>query len=348
MNRGRTRWGAALAAVAALALAGLAVWIVIEYREEAKHDAEREQPPRRVSVANGETVITLDAAAQQSAGIETLALTNAPHQERVRAFGAVLDLQPLTGLANRHDRAKAQLDIANAKLTASQTAFERARKLYQDRQNISAAQLDAAEVAFRVDRAGLAAAQSELRTLAVTARQEWGPALGDAIVNEGALLGSLIARQEVLLQVTLRPGQTIAQPPTDAFVQLDGGSRAPLRFVSAATKTDPRLQGPSFFFTTPTDSGLLPGMSVLALVARGPAVEGAMLPTSAIVWEQGRTWAYFRTGEDTFARRAVATDLPTVEGDYVVQNLPDNAVVVVQGAQMLLSEEYRGQVPVED
>src|SRR5262249_13709686 len=157
-------------------------------------------------------------------GIATATLKNAPYQNQLRAYGNVLDLQPLTELANRSVNAKAQLQTAQARLTASQTAFERAQKLYKDQQNISAAQLQTAEAAFRVDQAGLAAAQSQLRTIAVTAQQSWGQVLGQALVETAPLLTRLISGQDILLQVTLRPGQTIAQPPVNASLQLDHGS----------------------------------------------------------------------------------------------------------------------------
>ena len=71
------------------------------------------------------------------------------------------------------------------------------------------------------------------------------------------------------------------------------------------------------------------------------------MPASAIVWQQGRAWAYFRTGPQTFARRAMATNLPAPRGGYVEMGIPDNAEVVVEGAQTLLSEEFRTQMPTE-
>ena len=335
---------------AILVVGGAAIWGFVEGRGEAAREAEEERPfapPQRVSMENGMPVITLDAAAQREDGIETAVLKNAPYQDQLRAYGTVLDLRLLTELANGYANAKAQVQTAQAKLAASQTAFERAQKLYKDQQNMSAAQLQAAEAAFRVDQAGLAAAQSQLHTLAVTAQRNWGQALGQALVETAPLLARLIAGRDVLLQVTLRPGQVMAPPLPDASVQLHDGSRVPLRFVSAATKTDPRIQGLSFFFTAPAESGLLPGMSVVALLPSGQTIEGATVPASAIVWQQGRAWAYFRTGPQTFARRAVTTNLPTPGGDYVVKGIPDNAEVVVQGAQALLSEEFRAQLSTE-
>jgi multidrug efflux pump subunit AcrA (membrane-fusion protein) len=340
-----------IAAVAVLFVGGLVTWGFIASRGEAAHEAEREQPiraPQRVSTQNGEPVITLDTAAQRNSGITTGRLNNARHPQSLRAFGTVLDLHALTDLSNQSANARAQVETSRAKLAASQTAFERAQELYKDQQNMSAAQLQAAEATFRTDQAGLAAAQSQLRTLAVTAQLNWGPTLSHALLNATPLLTRLTTRRDILLQVTLRPGQAVTPPPADAWVELDDGSRRPLVLVSAATKTDPRIQGVSFFFSVPATSGLLPGMSVVAFVPTSRTVEGVVVPPSAIVWAQGGAWAYFRTGPNTFARRAVPTDLPAPAGGYVMPGQADNVEVVIQGAQMLFSEEFRAQAQVSD
>jgi hypothetical protein len=348
---GASRLKFMIAAVAVLLVGGFATWGFISGRQEAAHEAYAEQPiqaPQRVSTQNGEPVITLDAAAQSSNGIATVRLNRARYPQPLRAFGTVLDLQALMDLSNNSANAHAQVEASRAKLAASQTAFERAQDLYNDEQNMSAAQVQAAEAASRTDQAALAAAQSQLHTLAVTAELNWGPTLSEALLRATPLLTRLTARRDVLVQVTLRPDQTLTQPPAGAWVELDDGSRSPLEFVSQATKTDPRIQGASFLFTAPAAGGLLPGMSVVAFVPTSRILEGVLVPPSAIVWAQGGAWAYFRTGPNTFARRAVPTDLPAPAGGYVMQGQTDNAEVVAQGAQMLFSEEFRAQAQVSD
>lgn len=347
---GASRQKVLFGTVAVLLVGGIATWGFVSGRGKAAQAADTEQQvhtPQRVSTQNGEPIITLDTAAQRNSGITTARLKTARHPQPLRAFGAVLDLQALTELSNNLANARAQEESARAKLAASHTAFERAQDLYRDQQNMSAAQLQAAEATFRTDQAGLASAQSQLQTLAVTAQLNWGPTLAQALLRATPLLTRLTTRKDVLLQVTLRPDQVAVQTPAGAWVELDDGSRRPLEFVSAATKTDPRIQGASFFFTA-SATGLLPGMSVVALVPTTRVFEGVAVPPAAIVWAQGRAWAYFRTAPNTFARRAVPTDLPAPAGGYVMQGQADNVEVVVQGAQMLFSEEFRAQAQVSE
>jgi hypothetical protein len=329
---------AALACVVAAAIA----WSVSQHRSEAAREQEPASAAPRVSSRDGVPVITLDSAAQHDAGIATDTLARRPFQQEVRAYGVVLDLEPLTALANRYDNAKAQLAIARAKLAASRAADERDQKLFRNGQNISAAQAQAAEAAFRVDEAGVAAAQSLLATIAATALQGWGPVLGQAIAEDGPLVKALIGGRQVLVQATLRPGQTLTPPP-HAAVRRDSGGRVMLDFVSPATRTDPRLQGLSFLYTAPANADLVPGMTVVVLLPAGPRTEGVAVPAAAIVWEDGKAWAYFRTGPKSFARRPVDTGVPLPDGGYLQRHLAAGSQVVVAGAQMLLSEEFRAQ-----
>ncbi len=340
-----------LAVVVALLLVGGAVAGFLAGRGEQSAEAQREAPimaPQRVMQVGGETLVTLPPDTQRQGGIETAELPQVTVQVPVTGYGAVLDLQPLTDLANRIAVAKADRDTAAAKLAASRTAYERAKGLYQDRQNISAAQLQAAEAEFRTDQASMAAADSRLSTQETSAVQTWGAALGQAMAERSPLLARLLYREEVLVQVTLPPDRIVAAAPQQATGGESGGAAVTLTLVSPATRTDPRIQGQSFFYFAPGGSGLLPGASLVVHLPADPAAEGVMVPPSAVVWWQGQAWVYLRTGPQTFVRRGISTDVPEPGGGYFVAGLPQPTVVLVQGAQALLSEEGRAQIKVGD
>lgn len=345
--RGRFLW-AWIGSVILLGVGAVIIWGFLQGRIEAAREAERERPvaaPLRVSIVNGEQVITMDAETLKRSGIETGIPAPAPYQAKVRAYGTVIDLARLTELSNISLNGKAQLQAAQAKLTASKAAFERAQKLNRDQQNVSAAQLQAAEATFRGDQATLAAADAQLRTLAATALQEMGPVLGKSLLDGSGPATRLIDRQDFLLQITLPPGIAIAQPPPTAFVQIGNGSQVEIRFVSPATRTDPKIQGVSFFYVAAGDSGVLPGMNVLSFLPTGDPIAGAAIPSGAIVWWQDRAWVYRRAGPMTFTRAEIATSLPARDGGAIVKGAPAGEIVT-RGAQMLLSEEFRAQIQV--
>jgi hypothetical protein len=208
-------------------------------------------------------------------------------------------------------------------------------------------QLEAAGGTAQTDQAALAAAESQVRTLSATAQQEWGPVIGRAIVERSATITRLIERTDFLVQVTLPPGEGLKGPPAAAFAEVPPQSaRVALTYVSPATRTDPRIQGLSFFYTVPGDSGFLPGMSMLAFLAADRSVTGLSVPEDAVVHWQGGAWIYRAVGPDAFARHRLKADPPMSADAYVVEDLPGGTEIVLAGAQALLSEEMKSQLQV--
>jgi hypothetical protein len=336
-----------LAGIIVAGVAGAVVWGFLENREELDRETEREKPVKAAArVASGTGVIRVDRAAQERSGIETTRLPAARHLDQIRAYGMVLDAARLTDLSNSYVNAEAQLRTAQAKVAFSRAAFERAQKLFDNDRSISQAQLQSAEAAYRTDEAGVGAAESLVRTLAATAHQEWGPMLGASLVERSATVLRLIERQDFLVQVTLPPGVPAPKSVAVAAIEAPASRRAAITLVSSATRTDARIQGVSFFYLAPADSGVLPGMNVLAFLSSGEGADGVAIPAEALVWWQDRPWVYRRTEPDTFVRTQVATDQPTPGGGYIDRNLGREAEIVIRGAQLLLSEEFRAQIKV--
>jgi hypothetical protein len=326
----------------------------VEGRREATVEAERGEPikpPLRVSLPpRGQPVVTIDGDDQVSIGLETFKPHSAPFQVQIRAYGTVLDLASLTTLNTNYVEAVSQLDTVQARLVASRPAHERARALY-DKSIGSLVQVQTTEAALVGDKAAVAAAQSKVRTLAATAIQEWGQVIGNGVISSAPLIMRLIERRVFLLQITVPPGVSV-DPPRIASVEVSSNDqRATIKYISPATRTDPKIQGLSFFYVASAQSGLLPGMNVRAFLASGKPVDGLVIPSSAVVWWSGRAWVYVKIENDVFTRRQIATDMPYGRhGGFVVPASgfsEPRPAIVTKGAQMLLSEEFRAQIQVE-
>lgn len=310
--------------------------------EPSNPDPSRAQAPR--SEAREPATVRLTPEQQKQIGLETAVLKTAPHPEQFRAYGAVLDIVRITELTNSYANAQAQLQTAQARLEVSRSAFERAKSLAQSAA-VPKKEAEAAEGTFRTDQAALAAAESQVKTLAATAQQEWGPVIGRAIVERAPTVVRLIEREQFLLQVTLPPSVTVTDPPRSALAQAPGReANIDLNYLSPATRTDPRIQGISYFFFAPGGSGLLPGMNTTVYVPSGKTYDGVFVEDTAIVRWQGRSWVYLRVGPETFKRHPINTDQPVSDDDYLVRDIPAGADLVLRGAQVLLSEEAKNEL----
>jgi hypothetical protein len=328
-------------------LAALLLCAALQSRAD-DDEKPRAQVPSRVKLVNGAAVITLEAEARAKSGIETAHPASAELRPRLRAYARVLDPGPLTELAARYAAAQAALRSAQAKLAASQTGFERARALYRDERNASLAEVQSAEAAYRADRAAVSARSAEARSLAAAAEQTWGRTLGKALVEGAPLAAQLSEGRARLLQVTLPPGSALPKPPRKGFLETAEERRAPIGLVSPAPRTDPHIQGVSFFYTMAAASGVLPGMQLVAWLPYGTPRAGVVVPAQAVVWWQDRAWIYRASGPQSFTRLRIPTDEPAPDGGYLVADLAPDSEIVTRGAQLLLSEEFRSQIEVGD
>jgi len=313
------------------------------------NDSETEEnpnPPVRLTIKNGLPTLTITTEEQENAGIIAARLDAAPAQDYVRGFATVLDPVDLADFVNQYRDAQAQIALAKLRLSASEAAYRRAQILYRDQQNVSTAQMQTAESAFDLDSNAFAAAQTRAAAVLASARLAWGDALTQGIANGAASISDLVARRAYLVRVTLPPGLVINTPPAVASA-LYGVTDVRLSFVSIATTADPKLQGVSYLYTTPAQN-LLPGLTLDVSLAASSGTPGLVVPDSAVVWLEGKAWIYERAAPTVFVRRAINPNRAGPRDGYIVTGLAPDARIVIHGAQMLLSEEFRASVPVED
>jgi hypothetical protein len=332
--------------VAVCVLAAAVIWIAAGIGtapSQADDDTPHSSQPS--SAGSGKLgSVTLTPDQQHQIGLQTAVLESAAHSEQIRAYGAVVDVARITDLTNSYANAQAQLQTARARFDVAKSAFERAQSLVRSA-ILAKRDAEAAEGTYLTDQAALVAAESQLKTLAATAQQEWGSVLGKGIVERSSQIVRLIERDQFLVQVTLPPGVVLAEPPRAALAQAPTrNANIDLHFISPATRTDARIQGLSYFFVASGDSSLLPGMNTIVYVPSGKSYEGVFLEDTAIVQWQGRSWVYLRVAPDTFKRHPINTDQPVSDDDYVVQDIPPGSEIVVRGAQVLLSEEAKSEL----
>jgi hypothetical protein len=331
-------------------IAGLVIAFIAGHKE-AGAEAEREKPvkaPTRVEMVNGENVVAFDHDARASGGVTVAPLQSVTHRHEISAYSTVLDLQELTDLRNAIASARAQQSKSQSAREVADADYQRVKSLYDKNQNVSQKVVQAAEGTLQAERSNLLAAQAAFHAVQATALQHWGRVIADWLTGPSSTqLEQLRSQKNLLVQVTLAPGQgNVAAPPT-ASVQNAEGQLIPATFVSLAPRTDPKIQGKSFLYMVAGEgANLLPGMNVTSLLPAGESKPGVIVPASAVVWLQGKPWVYVELKPDHFARREVSTAQPVPAGWFQAQDFSAGQTVVVKGSQVLLSEEFRAQISV--
>jgi hypothetical protein len=288
-----------------------------------------------------EAVISLTKSAQEKGGIVITPVTEGFQTRELRAYGTVLPLQSLAELKKSYALSRAQVENARAQLKVSQKEYARLNTLYNQGQNTSLKALQAAEGTWRVDKNNLLASQEELQGLEGAAQQQWGKVIVSWVFAGSPAFSKLMNQQDFLVQVTLPPGKGFPRQPRLVRIELPAGPPLPSRLVSSAPQTDPRIQGLSFFYlVSGPPRKLLAGMNVTAFIPEA-RIRGFFIPASAVVWRQGKAVVYIEIRPDRFVAQPVSTGIPVKEGYFVTEGLKDGDRLVVQGAQVFLSEESR-------
>ncbi|HYE33948.1 hypothetical protein [Methylocaldum sp.] len=317
--------------------------------EEIAHEstpAVKSQPDSRRRAAT----VRLSDEQQKAGGLATEVLNAFAFQPEMAAYGRVVDIQPLLALHVRYQAASTEVEIANAAIELAQKNRNRLMTLH--RENIVAGRdLAQAEAQYQADRAKLEAARRLMREIRHEAEQSWGEQLTHlAFDGESRLFRELLSRSRVLLLIAVPSGQSMPSDQRALFVarESDRTLAHQAEFISPAPKTDDLVQGETYFFHAQSNQ-LRAGMRINAwLPVSGAPLAGVAIPPSAIVWHAGKPWVYRQSDDQTFTRTEITAYREHGNSWFVDQGFAAGDRIVVTGGQMLLSEEFRGDIPDED
>jgi hypothetical protein len=284
--------------------------------------------------ATGETVVSLSPEAQKRIDLKVAALEAAERQPEKIAYGMVLDTASLAG-------SHSEIMLDQTALEAAEKVTQRAKALFEQDENVSRKTLEAAESDERTARIKLQAAKQSMAL-------EWGSGLAGLRGPElGKMIEGIAARKTALAQVELPMGETMTAPPESIRVSLAGreGEYA-AALISPAPKTNPKTLGQGFLLRVEdADASLAPGAELKArLREAGPAQKGALVPETAIVRSGGKTWVYLAEADNKFRRHEIKLEGPMEQGWLATQGAAVSERVVVQAAQILLSEEQKAEI----
>jgi len=179
----------------------------------------------------------------------------------------------------------------------------------------------------------------------------WGKELTDwALSSDSDKLGAFLSGRQTLLQITLPANKHLPGIIQTIYIEVSGNrSKAhKAELISVAAQTDLAAQGESYYFQT-SDKNIITGMNVTAWIPeQNVQMAGVIIPESALIWYMDQAFVYLKTAEETFSRRTLEHYSASADGYFVTGAIKPGEQIVTKGAQMLLSEELRGQIPKED
>ena len=345
-------------------------WVLIFYSKDEyeayqnRHEDEIASP-NRVAENNGMSIVNLSAATQQNSGITTAKVASSTFAGKLKSTGTVIAIDSLIGAKANYLQAKSEIALAHAASGNNLQQYQRLKTLNEDDKNVSDRVVQEALAAVNSDKAKISAAELQLNNLQSAVKLQWGETLSSLVLDNKVLsdklaphLANLLNRKNVLVQVsfpldfsTPKLGSALNLSPlntTDAAIKAI--------YVSPAAQSDANGYGKTFYYSAPAES-LRIGMRVNTEAdASIKANDGVVIPNQALVWYGGKPWAYFKQaknkqGEDQFARKPINADIEVGSGadsGWFNQGIDVQSEVVVSGAQLMLSEEFKSQIKNEN
>jgi hypothetical protein len=352
-------------------------WVLIflgkdEFETYQNEQEEEIESLNRVSTTDGINIVSLSPATQQNSGIQTIKINSASFNGTIKSFGNVVSIDSLTEAKSRYLNLKTEVMLAKSGSTHNLKQYQRLKTLNADDKNVSDQAVQAAQANVQADNAKITSNELQLKNLISNTKLQWGEALATLAFADTVFekklpphLAHLLSNKNVLIQISLplstgtpKAGDSVSVTPLNETV-------APIQaiYVSPATQSDSNGFGKTFYYSAPADL-LRIGMrvNVLTAAASSDTASGVVIPNNAVVWYAGKAWAYFKYNQDSkngqdkvqdknqdkqmvqFIRKPISTNTEVDSGNssgWFNQGINEDSVVVISGAQLLLSEEFK-------
>lgn len=335
-------------------------WVLIFYGQDEYEAYRAEQQkeiesPSRVTEKQGNNVVTLPTATQKNSGILTAKVASANFQGEIKSFGHVVSIDKLIEAKAQYIQLQSNIQQAVTGSAQKKQQYQRLKTLNDDDKNVSDLALQESLAAVNADKNTINATQLQLKNLQTTVELQWGKELAKIAFSDNlsSNLAGLLTKSNVLVQISLPlnavsplKNSTIKITPlTEIFKPISAV------YVSAATNSDSNGFGNTFYYSAPANL-LRIGMRVNVEVdpIAGNETKGIIIPSNAVVWYAGKPWAYFKQATNKeadskstingFVRKPISTDTE-IDAGWFNKGIDADSEVVISGAQLLLSEEFK-------
>ncbi|MFZ0452142.1 MAG: hypothetical protein WCE54_13240 [Ignavibacteriaceae bacterium] len=336
----------AFISIVAVVLFAVTGWILIQNQSDKDPEqGNKNKSTSRINLVNGITTIEQSPEEQIESGITTEKLAAVKQRIQTTAYGYIIPVSDLSKDVQTYQSGKAQLAKAKEDLSVLKPEYERKKILYE-KQLVSEQEYQSAKAAYLSDQADINSAAANLNTLKNSLIEEFGSKLSDWIFNDSRALQKLLSFKDKLIQIS--PEEADIKIPVKIFIQTSSNDkRIPCRFISSGHLANVQFQTRTLYYIISGIPGsqLAGGSNVKAYLPAGEKLEGVFVPSESIILYEGSSWVYIKISKNKFQRIKVNTDNPAENGFFIrsKNKLKPGAIIVKDGAQLLLSEELNSQ-----
>jgi len=294
--------------------------------------------------------VHLDKATQNIANIQTVRLTSHQLNPEIQHVATLVNLDPLIIARKDYITVLSNEKIAQFHYLFNQKNVQRALNLQQNNA-LSTRKLHAQQLQLNITKAQFAEAQQQSDNLRLLIKTQWGNVISDWILNPKNKIFAELSSQQKQLYLIYLPLDTHPVVNTiflHPFAQRENAVSAHLVSYAPLNNQIPTNK-PAFYYLTETSFNASAQRITAWVPTQANKIVGVKIPNTAIVWHLGQAFVYVQQDDETFRRISIKHKQLIDTQHYFIQNeLQQGDALVIHGAQMLLSEEFRYQIPAED
>lgn len=320
----------------------------IQASDDDDESVDHEQ--QAVQLVNGEVVIQLDEQSQEISGLETRKIKQTEYQAEFICYGKAISAKPLLATRNQYLSTSAQLSGAKARLSEAEKKISRLRNLHKN-EAVSTRKLQTQQSLWQSEKAVVDELSYKVNQIINESRLQWGELLTQWItVANPTQLNNLLTRKSTLLKLSLPAGKQPLDEINKLLVNPTGKRNQAFEssVVSLLPTVDNFSQGLQYILLTESPK-ISTGMNFTAWVPQQKATEtGLIIPETSLAWHLGQSFIFIKIAEEQFVHRNISKPIRVATGYFITEQLAEDEEVVIKGTQMLLSHEFRSQIPDED
>ncbi len=315
-------------------------------------DNDVENTDEKIFIIDGYKALKLDDDVIEVAGLNFQALEPIAISPDFSAYAEPLDIAPLVSMKLKYQNLLAEQKVVQNDLYNHNKMLERAEALHKAK-SLSTRELEK----IRADHANKAYQLNVINTEVDGTEYEtkslWGDELGSLILdNEKQHEFDLLASyQKSLVLLSLPKDKTLDYQQQNVFIsslkQKENAIKA--SYLGRAKEVHNPLYGESHYYLLESPK-VRTGMRLYAWVEdSGNQINGYFVKDSAVIWYANEPWLYVKQGDNLFIRKPLGNARKIDDGWLLQDNtLVGNNMVVTQGGQTLLSEEFKWAIPDEN
>jgi hypothetical protein len=305
------------------------------------------------AVENGLLLIKLPKNVETNSNIKYEALTKTSFVDSSIFYGESINVQPLINLNTKISMIYNKKDQLLINLDSEEDHLQKLIMLNEDNKNISDAVVGQKEIEIKSIQSNIEALKEDKVYLLDTIQNEWGGKFLEIFSKrKNSKLKNIISGKTKLLKITFSPNQISSDVPK--LINISSMSHTTKNYeamyFSDASGVDVGRSGRSFYYLA-HDSKILNGEKFTGhRVASSEDQSFLFVPKKSVIWSNGIPWAYIHIHNTEKYIKKSLSGLKETNNGWIIEegNFKAGDLIVTEGAQLLLSEEFKYQIKNEN